>query len=145
MRCCCPPLNFFDTGQVNQFEGFPDSLTPLSLWSFAILETKGHVVEDILVGKKGVILEHQAYIALIGRQVSDLLVPNKYLAPGGRFQPGDDAHGGRLATTAGAKQGQEFPAFDLDREVVYRDHPTKRFGNTLQFYVDHAPPLSVAK
>ena len=78
------------------------------------------------MGPKGVILEKEAHVALVGRNVDAFFLGEHALivevdfALGGGFQAGDHAQGGGFSAAGGAQEGYEIPVLDDQIKLVHR-------------------------
>ena len=72
----------------------------------------GHVRED------RVVLEHEADVALPGRQVADRVAVEVHLAARRRLEAGDHVHGRRLAAAGGPEQRDERAVAAIEIEVL---------------------------
>jgi hypothetical protein len=70
-------------------------------------QAKGYVFEDILVGKEGLVLEHQAKVALVHRHVTDVVAFKQHLPAIGGLQPGNDAQQCGLAAAGRTQQAED--------------------------------------
>src|SRR6184192_3702906 len=84
------------------------ALVDLLLLHVLHLKREGHVVIDRHVRVKGVRLEHHRDVAILGRDVVHDPVADHDLALADRFQAGEHAQRGRLATPGGADQHHEL-------------------------------------
>ena len=96
----------------------------LRLWQFADHERKGHVLEDVHVGKQRVILEDHAQIALMRRHPGQGLAGKMDLAAGGALEAGQHQKRRRLARPGRTEKRQELPLAHGEAQVL--DH--KRFA-----------------
>ena len=107
--------------EVHELEQLVDPRLDLGLGALADLEAEGHVAVHGEVLERGVVLEHEADVALLRRQVGGVDALDLD-APGvGLLEAGDDAQQRRLAATAGAEQRGELAGGDADGDVVEGD------------------------
>ena len=84
----------------------------------AQLETVGNVIKHVVVGKKGIALEHHGGVALIRRESVDGLVAEIDLALVRAFKAGDHAQRRRFAAAGGTEQRDEFARLDDERVIL---------------------------
>src|SRR5262249_36060639 len=121
-RCCWPPDNSRGYLSANRRKPTSSSMrrarVDVVLGKTPHLERKHHVLRRRHVREQGIVLEHHADIALVG------LAPNKILSvelddtAGRGLEAGDHQQRGRLAGAARAQQCEEFPALDVERDIV---------------------------
>ena len=100
---------------------------------FLDLQAEGDVLEDVHVLEQRVVLEHEADVALLDRQIVDALTPDEHVAIGGPFQPGDHPQHGGLAAAAGPEQGHQLAFPDGEGDLVDRGDLAELLGNVFQF------------
>ena len=100
--------------QLDQVEELANPLADLVLGVSPFLQAEADVVADGEVGKKGVVLEHHADFAVLGRHPCDVLVAEQDRARGRRQEPRDQPQGSGLAAARGTKEGEEFTLLDLE-------------------------------
>src|SRR5689334_32535 len=93
------------------------------------LQPKADVVGDSQVGEQRIRLEHHADVALVSRNTGDVLFGNSDLTTRGFFKARDHAEGGGFAAAAGAKEGDKFPTFDLEVEILDSRKGAKFFAD----------------
>ena len=71
-------------GQTHDVEGALDLVAGIGPADAAIFQAEGNVLLDGLVGKQGIVVEHQAGIALVDRHVVDPPAVDLDVAGGGR-------------------------------------------------------------
>ncbi len=69
----------------------PHARLDLGLWRSADAQTESDVLEHRHVAKQGVMLKHEADVAIAGRAMRHVLVVIQHAAAVGAFQPGNDA------------------------------------------------------
>ena len=67
--------------------------------------------------EQGVVLEHEADIALVSRQPRQVAPAERDRSGSRREEAGDQAQGGGLAAAAGAEKRDELAGLDREREV----------------------------
>jgi hypothetical protein len=104
--------------EVHQLEQLVDAPHDLGLGALADLQAEGDVLPDRHVLESGVVLEHEADVALLRGQPGRIRARDQD-RPGVRaLEPRDHAQEGRLAAAAGAEQSREAAVGHLDRHVV---------------------------
>ena len=81
----------------------------------------GHVLDHRHVREEGVVLEDDADIALVGRQMVDAGAVDQHAAAGLADEARDDAQQGGLAAAGGAEQGHDLARLDGERHAVDGD------------------------
>ena len=101
---------------------------------FADAQRIGDVLEHALVAVERVVLEHHADAAEARRHVGDVLAVDLDAAARWRFQPGEQAAGGRLARARGSEQNDELAEIEVEvRAGRARSVPSaKRFVTSLK-------------
>ena len=83
------------------------------------LQPEGDVLAHRQVREEGVALEDRVDLALVGRQVGDVLAVEQDPPLVGLLEPGQDPQQRRLAAARGAEQREELPAPDRQRHPVH--------------------------
>ena len=81
----------------------------------------GHVLATRHVREQGVVLEDDADVALVGRQVVDGGAVDPHAAGGLADEAGDDAQQGGLAAAGRTEQGHDLARLDGERHAVDGD------------------------
>ena len=108
-----------------------------------VAQTEGDVLVDRHVGPQGVVLEQEAHLPLIGRDVDASvgvehhLVANGDAAAGGGLQPGDHAQRGGLAAARGAQQRDEGVVVDDQIQVVHGVEFVPALGHVGEYNLRH--------
>jgi hypothetical protein len=97
----------------------------------SLLEAEGHVLGDRHVGPEGVALEHHPRVALVGRQLRHVLVPEEDPPLVGDVEAGQAPEQRRLAAPARAQEEKELPGLDPQVEVAQRRDGAEAFGQVL--------------
>ena len=113
-------LPIAETAELDDVEGSAHALLGLSPGNPAQLQRIGKVAGHRHVREQGIILEHHAEVALVGRRQRDIGVPEDDLAGIGPYEPGKDHQKGRLAGTRWTEQRQEFAACYIDADIIER-------------------------
>ena len=116
--------------QVDQSEQLVDPGTDLRLRPVPDLQSERDVAPHRQVLERRVVLEDEADVALLRRQVGGVDVLDLDPAGVGLLEAGDDAQEGRLATAGGAEQGRELPGRDAEGDVVERDEVAESLADT---------------
>ena len=101
---------------------FLHTAVDVGLGRLAQLETEGHVVIDTHVRVERVALEHHGNVTILGRHIVDHTIANHDIAFADLLQPGEQAQTGGLATTRRADEHKKLFVFNLDVQIVDRDH-----------------------
>ena len=105
-------------------------------------QAEGDVLEDRHVTEQGVMLEHEADVAVAGRLRGHLVVVGQDGAAVGVFQPGDDAQERGLARAGRAEQGQERAGGHVEAHVVQGDELAEALGQVADGDAHAANPSS---
>src|SRR5690606_13247619 len=119
--------------EVHELQQLVDASVDLVLGSFADLEAEGDVAEHREVLERGVVLEHEADVAVLGGEVGGVDAFDGDRTVVGVLEAGDDAQQRRLAAAAGAEQGGEPTGGDGDVDVVEGDEVTEALVDPLDF------------
>ena len=85
----------------------------------AHLEREGDILADGHVREQGVVLEHHADVAPIGRHLVDRLAGEEDLAMGRGLEASQHHQAGGLARARRPEHGQELAARDVEVEVLH--------------------------
>ena len=126
MRCCWPPDNcegsFASTPGRRTMSSARFTLrADVGLGHAAIFEAEGDVLANRLVREEGVVLEHQADIALVDRHIVDAPPGDDDLARCRADEAGDRAQDRRLAAARRPEQGHEAALVDREIDIVHGD------------------------
>jgi hypothetical protein len=80
------------------------------------LQAEADIVQHAHVPEQGVVLEHEADLAVADIDRRHVGAADPQAAGIGMLQPGDDAQQGRLARAGGAEQGAEMPRLDVEAD-----------------------------
>ena len=105
-------VNFYD------FQNVVDLLFDFLLGQFPVLQSEGHVVENVHVGKHGIVLKDHANIPLVGRNVVDYPIIDLKGAALNGIEADDHPQQCGLAAAGGSQQGEELPGLDLQRQPI---------------------------
>jgi hypothetical protein len=105
--------------QVEQPSGLFDAGPALLLADTGHLEREGHVLGDGHVGVERVVLEDHRDVAVLGREVGDVAVPDVDRAGGHLFQAGEHPQRGGLAAAGGSDEDHELAVLDLEFEIPH--------------------------
>ena len=86
-------------------------------------QAEGDVVVDVHVREERVFLEHGVDLALVGRDVHDILAVEEDLALGGLQEAAEDAQQRRLAAAGGTEQGDELIFVNVQADALEDDLP----------------------
>ena len=126
--------------EIDGLEHLGNALGNLCLADAAHLEAIGHIVEDRHVRKERIALEHEAEVALVGRDAGDVLAVEEHLARPGLRKAGNQAQRRGLAAARRAQQGNELSLLDRD-VVMLQDHVVAVAGcDILEFQKCHGSP-----
>ena len=109
-------------------DGLHRSLVSGSLVQASHFQAVHHVVHDVAMRKKGVVLEDHSDLAapellhLLRRVCVDLLAVEVDLPHGGFREPDEAAHEGRLAAAGQAHDDEDLSRVHGERDVPQRDH-----------------------
>ena len=95
------------------------------------LEPEGDVVPDRHVGKQGVRLEDRVDVALVRRDLRDVVALEADLTLRRLLEPGDHAQRGGLPAPGRPEHGEELGATDLEVRVVDRDEGTESLDDVV--------------
>src|SRR3954447_5650043 len=123
--------------EVHELEQFAHALAHLGLGPLADLQPERHVLGHGEVLEGGVVLEDEADVALLGRQVGRIGAFDGDLAGVGGLEARDDAQQRRLAPAARAEQRGQLTGGDVERDVVDRGEGAVAPGGPADL---HAPP-----
>ena len=87
----------------------------------ARLQAIGDVLRHGHVREEGVVLEDDADVALVGRQMVDAGAVDQHAAAGLADEAGDDAQKSGLAAAGGTEQGHDLARLDGERHAVDGD------------------------
>ena len=73
------------------------------------------------MGEERIVLEDHRHVAVVRQLVAHVLAVEQDLPVGGDLEPGDDAHGRRLAAARRPDEHDEFAFRRVEREVLDRD------------------------
>ena len=104
--------------EVEDLRGFLDPLADLVLGDAGDLEREAHVVGHRHVRVQRVVLEHHRHVAVLGRQVGHVAVPDEDSAAVDLLEAGEHAQGRGLATSGRTDEDEELPVSDIDVELV---------------------------
>ncbi|MNN37031.1 hypothetical protein D3C81_1509540 [compost metagenome] len=122
-------------GQADNFQGRHDLVLDLGLAAPEVAQWIGDVVEHAQVRPDRVALEHQPQAPLlrwhveIRRAVDPGLAIEEQSALVRTLEPGQDAQQGGLAAAAGAQQGENLTALDIQRQLLEDLYAGERLGN----------------
>jgi hypothetical protein len=92
---------------------------------------------DRQILKQRVGLEHDAEIALRGRQGGNILPVLFHRAVGLNVQPGNRAQQGGLAAAGGAEETDELALVDVDADIIQRGEIAKALGDVADAQIGH--------
>ena len=95
-------------------------------------QAEGHVLVHIQVREQGVFLEHGVHLALVGRQIGDVLPVKKNIAGARLDKSANDSEGRCLAAAGRAQEGNELLVVNVQRETVEHVLPVEANNNVLQ-------------
>ena len=95
-------------------------------------QAKGDVLIHVEVGEQGVFLKDRIDGPLVGRDRIHPHAVEQHIARGGRLKTTDDAQGGGLAASTGAKQREEFLIIDIQVDVIKHDLVVESHGTVVQ-------------
>ena len=72
------------------------------------------------MAKQGIVLEHEADVALAHMEIRGILATDDDVARVGLLQPGDDPQQGGLAATGGAEQRHQLTVMKVEVDVCQR-------------------------
>ena len=98
------------------------------------LEPESDVVEHVHVGEQGVLLEHRVDPALVGRHTAQVLAVKNELAGIRGLKTANYTEHGSLAAAAGAQQGHELLAADVQVYVFKYLGVPEGFAYVFQLY-----------
>ena len=86
-------------------------------------QAEGDVVVDVHVREERVFLEYGVDLALVGRDVHDVLAVKEDLALGGLQEAAEDAQQRRFAAAGGTEQGDELIFVNVQADALEDDLP----------------------
>ena len=86
-------------------------------------QAEGDVVVDVHVREERVFLEYGVDLALVGRDVHDVLAVEEDLALGGLQEAAEDTQQRRLAAAGGTEQGDELVFVNIQADALEDDLP----------------------
>ena len=129
-------------GQFNLRAHFTNELVDLGLVHLLDAQTEGDVLVHGHGREEGVVLEHHADVALLNRDMGDVLILDDDGARSRLDEAGDGAQGGRLAAAGRAKEGEELAFLNMNvdvlegRKVAETDLDTIQMNHTRLSFVD---------
>jgi hypothetical protein len=118
-------------GQAHQLQQLGDPSLDLGLGRLAVLQAVGDVLLDRQVGEERVGLEHDAEIALRGRQGGDVLAGLLDHAAGLNVQAGDGPQQSGLAAARRPQKTNELALVDLQGNVLERGKGAEQLAQGL--------------
>src|SRR6218665_2488260 len=97
-------------------------------------QAEGHVLEHRHVAEQGVVLEHEAHVALAHMHAGGVGAAEMDAAGVGRLQPGNDAQQRGLAAARGAEQGEQFARGNVQAHIAQRMEVAKLLADVADFY-----------
>jgi hypothetical protein len=107
-----------EAGEAHEVEGGGDEVAVFTAGELRVAEAEGDVALDGQVRDEGVVLEDEVDGATVGGEGGDVLVFDDDVAGVAVLEAGDHAEEGGLAAAAGAQEGEELAAADVERDVV---------------------------
>ncbi len=104
--------------QPDQRQHLSDALIGLGLRHAGDLQSKADVLRHSQVGEERIGLEDHADVALIGLQLRNVPPADDDVSGGRLFETRHHAQNGRLAAARRAEEGDEFPGFDVEIEIL---------------------------
>src|SRR3990167_5973869 len=96
-------------------------------------QAEGDVVEHRHVAKQGVVLEHEADVAVAHVMAGNVFAMELDAAGVGGFQAGDDTQQAGFAAAGRAEQGHQFAAVDVQVDVVQGTESAEVFADIADF------------
>src|SRR3954447_16728071 len=103
---------------MHERQELPHALVDLALVALADLQSERDIVVHGHVLERGVVLEHEAHVALLRRNARRVAPLDQDPAAVRALEPGDDPKQRRLAAAARAEEGGEGAVGHRDRDVV---------------------------
>src|SRR5580692_6930901 len=107
-------------GELDEIEHTPDMLVDLWLWHAALPEREADVLRHRQMRKQGVVLEHHADVAPIGRGVRHHRAADQDVARRRLLEAGDHHERRGLAGAGRAQEGDELAGLDIEAQIVDR-------------------------
>ena len=104
--------------QPQQLGGLQDALLAFGLGNVLHLQREAHVVGHGHVGVQGVVLEDHGNVAVLGRQIGDITIPDPDGPGVDLLQAGQHAQRGGLAAAGGSDEDHELTVADLEVQLV---------------------------
>jgi hypothetical protein len=92
------------------------------------------------VGEQGVVLEHRVDVALVGRQVGDVLALEEDPPGGRKLEAGHQAQAGGLPGARWPEDGEELSFPDREVDAVDGRHASEALGHRPQLHGGHGEP-----
>ena len=124
-------------GQLHQGQDLRHPLGNLRLFQLLQLQAKGHVLKHGHMGEQRIVLEKDADVPLIGRDLGHILPVHQDAALRGLSKAGDHPQGGGLAAAAAAQQGDHLSVSGLEIHIVNGGKIPEAFGKSDQFQCSH--------
>src|SRR5713101_476389 len=106
--------------EADELEQLTDAPRALALVPAADLQAELDILRGAHVREERVRLEHHSHVALVGRDVRDVLAVDDDPSVVGPVEAGDEAERGRLAAAGRAEQREELALPQLDLDSVER-------------------------
>src|SRR5690606_7280208 len=136
----------FEPGQLHQVEQFEGAAADFAGRragrTRAHLEPEGDVFQDRHVAEQGIVLEHEADIALLHALFGGVLVAEEDAAGRGPLEPGNEAQQGGLAGAGRAQQRNQLARDNIQRHIVQGRKAIEFLADVLYPYF-HKSSLSV--
>ena len=107
--------------QLDEVQELVDAVGDLGLRPLAHFQAEGDVLADGHVLERGVVLEHEADVSLLGCERGCVLAAEEDLAGVCRLEPGDDSEQGRLSGAARAEESGERTRLHVERDILEGD------------------------
>jgi hypothetical protein len=117
--------------ELDEPEELVDARVDLGLGPLADAQREGDVLEHVEVAEQGVVLEHQADVALARRAVEQVLAVVQHASGIRTLEAGQDPQERGLARARRAEQRDQPARRDLDRDVVDGGEVAEALGDVL--------------
>jgi hypothetical protein len=120
--------------QLHEIEKFLDLRADLLLRTLPDLEAEGHVLADGHVGERGVVLENEADLSLLGRKAGRLLTEDEDVALVRVLEPRDHPEERGFSASARSEERRQRAACHRDRDVLQRGKVAEPLGHATNRY-----------
>ena len=135
----------FKAAECNHGEHLSNLLMDFGFGALLLTQGEGHIFKNVQVREQGIALENGVYIALIGRNIVDILTHKDNIALVSSFKAADKAQSGGLAAAGGAQQSNKFIIVNVQTDIVQNNSFVIGFADVFKFYYLLHFPVSQLK